>query len=96
MQSPIEPTKVARLDHLMTLVADTLPAYRSGEWSLLERGVFNSLLATAIQRRGAAAVTPDVLEAIQKEMAVVVCQYSSAWNGNGEVGQEASPNCRID
>jgi hypothetical protein len=77
MHTPAEAIKAARMDHLMTLVAKTLPAYRSGEWSPLERGVFNGLLANAIQRGGAEAVTSDVLETVQKEMLAVVRQYTA-------------------
>jgi hypothetical protein len=77
MQMHAETAKTARMDQLMTQVAETLPAYRNGEWSALERGVFNGLLANTIQRRGAAAVTPDVIEGLQRDMADVIRQYTT-------------------
>jgi hypothetical protein len=77
MQTPTEASTAARLDHLMTLVAETLRAYRSGECSLLERGVFNGLLANTIHRGGAATAMSDVLESIQKDMLIVVRQYTT-------------------
>ena len=77
MQTHAETAKTTHMDHLMTRLAETLPAYRNGEWSPLQRGVFNGLLANAIQRQGAAAMTPDVLIGIQKDMVDVIRHYTT-------------------
>jgi hypothetical protein len=69
--------KTAGMDHPITQVAEILPAYRSGEWSPLERGVFNQLLANTIRRGGAATVTSEVLNIVQKDMLAVVRQYTT-------------------
>jgi hypothetical protein len=77
MLTHTEPAQTARIDRLMTKVAEAYPAYRSGEWSPLERGIFNGLLANLIQRHGAAAVTQEALEGIREDMADVIRQYTT-------------------
>jgi hypothetical protein len=60
----------------MAQVAARFPGYASGEWSPLERGIFNGLLANVIQRLGAAAVTAEMLDKVHDDMVDVVRQYS--------------------
>lgn len=68
-------------DQFMTRVAERFPAYRNGEWSALERGIFNGLLANAVQRLGAAAVTSELLDRLRDDMADVARQCQ-AWQSN--------------
>ena len=77
METPTEIIKTARMDHPINQIAGMLPAYRSGEWSPLERGVFNQLLANAIRRGDAATVTTEFLDIVHKDMLAVVRQYTS-------------------
>lgn len=63
------------IDQFMARVAEKFPAYRNGEWSQLERGIFNGLLANVVQRLGTAAVTPEMLERVRDDMADVARQY---------------------
>ena len=59
-------------------IAEVFPPYASGDWSPLEKGVFNGLLANLIQRRGSAAVTREALERVHQDMVDVVEKYR-AW-----------------
>ena len=59
-------------------IAEIFPAYATGDWSPLEKGVFNGLLANLIQRNGAAAITREALENVHRDMVDVVGKYR-AW-----------------
>ena len=77
MTTTIEPGGGCNFNQFMTRVTEAFPAYRNGEWSPLERGVFNGLLANVVQRLGTEAVTPEMLEKIRNDMADVIRQYRS-------------------
>lgn len=68
-------------DQFMARVAEQFPAYRNGEWSPLERGIFNGLLANAVQRLGTAAVTSELLDRLRDDMADVARQCR-LWQSN--------------
>jgi hypothetical protein len=75
LPKPIRPDSTGSFEQLMMRVAETLPAYRNGQWSPLEKQVFHGLLANAIQRRGSDAVTSEVLESIRGDVADVINQF---------------------
>jgi hypothetical protein len=75
MTTTAEPGTEYNFDQFMTRVAEMFPAYRNGEWSPLERGIFNGLLANVVQRLGTAAVTTEVLEKVRDDMMDVARQY---------------------
>jgi hypothetical protein len=81
MTTPIESGVTGTFDQFMAQVAEKFPAYRNGEWSPLERGIFNGLLANVVQRHGTAAVTSEVLEKVRDDMSDVASQYR-AWQTN--------------
>lgn len=75
MTPTTEPGIECSFEQFMTRVAEAFPAYHNGEWSPLERSIFNGLLANVVQRFGTAAITPEVLEKIRNDMTDVVRQY---------------------
>jgi hypothetical protein len=75
MPIDIKPGDTSKIAPCLAQVAEMFPAYRNGEWSPLERGVFNGLLANLIQRKGVTAVTRDVLDGIRRDTLDVVAQY---------------------
>jgi uncharacterized protein (DUF2267 family) len=75
MTTTTEPGSTCNFDQFMARVAETFPAYRNGEWSSLERGIFNGLLANVVQRLGTGAVTTEVLERVRDDMKDVARQY---------------------
>jgi hypothetical protein len=81
MLTPIEPGDAVHLEHFMMRVVEAFPEYCSGEWSPLERGVFNGLLTNAVRRHGSEAVTGEVLDSIRVDMAHVIRQYTSWQSG---------------
>jgi uncharacterized protein (DUF2267 family) len=81
MPTTAEPIRTCNFDQVMTRVTETFPGYRNGEWSQLEKSIFNGLLANVIQRHGPATITVETLESLRDDMADVIRQYHTWQSG---------------